>query len=602
MRWQQLTKIGSLIKPKRHESPILGVHFTNTAINVAVLTHHQGRWHLLSAAQSPHDGAISLGQIVDKAKLAGVLAAIFERLATTDVLIVGGIADESVMSQIIWLPENLSDEEIEAQILLDAERYIGQNLAEVCFDFWQLPTPTPTAIHADRADVAIRLTVAYQSAVDDCVEILAMAGAKADAVDVHGDSMARLLSIDKAHNGTAIIHIDLPQIRLMIYHNHEIIYQQLGDVPVADIDTTQADSPAFANFATAQTHLDNLRADNAFAKHDSLDNNDPTAEYQIRFDDTMAPPSSAAIETTSATLGGVHTDCENRWQILSDKIAELIDGYRSYHHEPIAAVWIVGINQADDAGFNTLLNQRLNVPCQFFQPAWLQVANGFDVAKLPVFAGAIALALRTEPATNLLPWRDDRRVQKQAAFRQRCITLLTIALLAVIVIYALIGRQISHQSAINAEIAQRIDNLQARIEQMATWQQQLQQTRQQRQAMAGTSMDSQLLYRWQKLPSLLPQGVSLDSLVQTGDELTWTGMASSTPAVAAFARAVEMSGFYSDVLVVAMQKAQDGRTNFTMSATVLQFDSAQFAEMVAVDTLDAMPAADDTTPQEGGDE
>jgi len=169
---------------------------------------------------------------------------------------------------------------------------------------------------------------------------------------------------------------------------------------------------------------------------------------------------------------------------------------------------------------------------------------------------------------NLLPWRQELRKEQQRQFltiMSLSVVLVIVGILAVHLQYArLIGKQedrnaflTKHIKQVEAEIkeidalAEKKDNLLARMEII----QKLQRNR------------PEMVRLFDELVRVLPEGVHLSALQQTGRGLKMDGIAQSNARVSAFMRNIDDSDWLADprLEIIKVGKSESTR-KFTLNA------------------------------------
>jgi len=143
---------------------------------------------------------------------------------------------------------------------------------------------------------------------------------------------------------------------------------------------------------------------------------------------------------------------------------------------------------------------------------------------------------------NLLPWRTERRKQREREFYMM---LLASAVVGVVALFALIGwmgARIDSQQERNAYLQNEIKSLDKQIEEI----QELDKTKSQlltrKQIIEQLQSNrSQMVHLFDEMVKTIPDGVRLTSLKQAGDILTLEGMAESNARVASYMRNIDNS-------------------------------------------------------------
>ena len=148
---------------------------------------------------------------------------------------------------------------------------------------------------------------------------------------------------------------------------------------------------------------------------------------------------------------------------------------------------------------------------------------------------------------NLLPWRAERRAQRQKEFYG----MLGLAAAAGIVLSFLIwfyyGQQISGQQTRNQFLEQEIVKVKAQNEEIKTLGKQKDRLLARKKVIEQLQSNrSQMVHLFDSLVRTIPDGVSLATIKQEGEILTLEGRAQSNARVSAYMRNLETSGWMTD--------------------------------------------------------
>ncbi|MPW64871.1 pilus assembly protein PilM [Moraxella catarrhalis] len=600
------------------DTPTIGIYFGEKAATAVWLDEHDGRYHWLGSACVLYTDVVVSGKIVDKEKLAQTLRQMMQTLGLSQANAITCVPDDAVMQTLIDLPADLSDEDIEAQILVDAERYIGRNIQDVYFDF-QVLKRSPVATQ-------ITLTVAHQNSIHDCCEVLAMAGIETVAVDVHTPCLARMMAKVTAQV-SALVEITDHDISCYITHHGVLLYQQNepihtltnhGNQPSdeqSELDqfsqfTHDVDTPKnWANQSPLKTNFDDL-TDRLSQTHASIQNDfiQPlqdnfiqkipdiaikvqTDNYHIHFDDWVDDMAADELSFGEASANEPHIKSSDWSELAVDqmttKILSLIKNCQTQTVLPIERLYISGTTWTKASQLAEALQAKLDILCLPMHPKYTvnHAIEDNDMEQAPMLTAAVALALTRSEGINLLPWREERRSQADAKFRQIFVSVVGLTVLVMMLIFGVIYYRLNQQQAINDEIKARISTLDDKIHQMQQLKVQLDTAQKHSEALNALSEDRQVAYRWQQLSNLIPEGVYLDEMSQAADMLSLTGKAVSTQSVSAFAHRLELSGLYTDVLVVSLQQA-DQAMSFTLTATQLPLDAKDMIQPANITNYD----------------
>ncbi|MDR6672567.1 PilN domain-containing protein [Xanthomonas sp. 1678] len=160
---------------------------------------------------------------------------------------------------------------------------------------------------------------------------------------------------------------------------------------------------------------------------------------------------------------------------------------------------------------------------------------------------------------NLLPWRAERRKQREREFY----SMLGFAALAGVLLAALIwfyyDRQITGQNERNAYLQTEIEKVQAQNKEIDKLDEQKRRLLARKRVIEELQAKrSQMVHLFDSLVRTIPDGVVLTAVKQEGDILTLEGRSQSNARVSAYMRNLEGSGWMTNPeLSVIEAKAQD---------------------------------------------
>lgn len=184
------------------------------------------------------------------------------------------------------------------------------------------------------------------------------------------------------------------------------------------------------------------------------------------------------------------------------------------------------------------------------------------------------------PRINLLPWREERRKQRQLQFNIIAGTVAGVGLLTVGALYLLHAHWIDDQNNRNAYLGDQIKLMEDRIAQIKD----LQDTKQR--LLARMQIVQQLqqsrpteVHLFDELVKTLPPGVYLTSVSQRGDSLSIAGKAESSARVSAYLRNLDASQWLGEPNLVVVEKdpVKNGAQQFQLTAKVVD-KAAQAAQ------------------------
>ena len=204
---------------------LVGVDISSTTVKLLELSVKNGRYWVESYAVMP----LPENSVVEKSILnPEAVADALERVVnlanphTTHVAI--AVPTSMVIHKIIEMDADMSDEEREVQIRLDAEQYIPFPLDEVSLDFEVLPDRL-----ANPNRVNVLLVATRTENVDTRVEVLELAGLVAKVADVESYAMERAFSVfadtlPMGANTVGILDIGHTMTTLSVMQKGKIIY------------------------------------------------------------------------------------------------------------------------------------------------------------------------------------------------------------------------------------------------------------------------------------------------------------------------------------------------------------------------------------------
>ncbi|HEX5663427.1 MAG TPA: PilN domain-containing protein, partial [Xanthomonadaceae bacterium] len=141
---------------------------------------------------------------------------------------------------------------------------------------------------------------------------------------------------------------------------------------------------------------------------------------------------------------------------------------------------------------------------------------------------------------NLLPWRAERRKQRQKDF----LTMLGASALGAALVAFLIvnyySRQISGQNERNQYLQQKIAEVQKQIDEIAALDEKKAKLLKRKEIIEELQSDrSQMVHLFDSLVRTIPDGVVLTSVKQEGDKLSLEGRSQSNARVSTYMRSLE---------------------------------------------------------------
>ena len=143
---------------------------------------------------------------------------------------------------------------------------------------------------------------------------------------------------------------------------------------------------------------------------------------------------------------------------------------------------------------------------------------------------------------NLLPWRAERRRQREREFYMMLAASAVAALIAVGAAYGWMNARIDTQNQRNAYLANEIKALDKQIEEINELDKTKSQLLTRKQIIEQLQSNrSQMVHLFDEMVKTIPDGVRLTTMKQAGDVLTLEGVAESNARVASYMRNIDNS-------------------------------------------------------------
>lgn len=211
----------------RKQSAVLGIDISTAAVKLLELSRDGTRYKVESYSVAP----LPQDAVVDKtiANVEVIAEAIKKAVKQSNTKLKNAcvaVAGSSVMTKIIPMPATYSDEDMEQQILVEADQYVPFSLDEVNLDF------EVQGVNEHNPDVMdVLLAASRKENVDDRVEALSLAGLKAKIVDVEAFAMENAFELltHQLPNGVedqtiAIADIGATMATLNVLYNSRTVY------------------------------------------------------------------------------------------------------------------------------------------------------------------------------------------------------------------------------------------------------------------------------------------------------------------------------------------------------------------------------------------
>ncbi|HYE36277.1 pilus assembly protein PilM [Methylocaldum sp.] len=211
----------------RKRPPLLGMDISTAAVKLLELSRNGQRYRVESYAVAP----LPLDAVIDKniAKveiIGNVIKTVIKQSGTRLKHASVAVPSSSVITKVISMPASLSEDELEAQLELEADQYIPYSLDEVSLDF-----EVQGRAEKNPEMVDVLLVASRKENVEDRVAALEMAGLKAEIVDVESYAVENACSLIldqlpeyNPDQAIAVADVGSTMTTLNVIHNRRIIY------------------------------------------------------------------------------------------------------------------------------------------------------------------------------------------------------------------------------------------------------------------------------------------------------------------------------------------------------------------------------------------
>lgn len=171
---------------------------------------------------------------------------------------------------------------------------------------------------------------------------------------------------------------------------------------------------------------------------------------------------------------------------------------------------------------------------------------------------------------NLLPWRAERRKQRQNEFYMMLGAAAALALLLAFGIVKYFDAEIAGQTSRNAYLEQQIAALDAQIKEIEELERTEARLLARKQVIEQLQANrSQMVHLFDELVRTIPEGVKLTSIKQNGATLTLDGVTQSNARVSSYMRNLEASGWMKNPeLSIIEAKGGDRSMPYQFALTV----------------------------------
>ena len=210
---------------KQKKNALLGVDISSTTVKLLELSRSGDRLRVESygVASLPHNAVVEKN-INDPEAVAETIKQVITQSKTKLKHAAVAVAGSAVITKMIVMDKELNDDQMEAQILSEADQYIPYPLDEVAIDF-----EVQGDAEGDDTAVDVLLAACRKENVDLRVDALELADLTANVVDVEAYDMERAYelvvdTIDCAEDTVAVVDIGATMTTLSVLSGGRTIY------------------------------------------------------------------------------------------------------------------------------------------------------------------------------------------------------------------------------------------------------------------------------------------------------------------------------------------------------------------------------------------
>lgn len=215
------------LRPKRQ--PLIGIDITSSAVKLLEIHPYGNKLQVASYGVAPlENGAVADRRIKDYKSVARSIKRVIDRTQPSTTRTAVAVPTAMVITRTLSLPLELSDDEMEGLVMMEADQHIPYPLNEVAIDFQRQPP-----LNADDENQPVLLVACRKEITDQLDYVLEEAGLVPIVTDVESLAMERSLNLvlDKLPNPeenqiVAVVDVGAITTTLNVLRDGEIIYSR----------------------------------------------------------------------------------------------------------------------------------------------------------------------------------------------------------------------------------------------------------------------------------------------------------------------------------------------------------------------------------------
>jgi type IV pilus assembly protein PilM len=211
----------------KKKPPLIGIDISSSSIKVLELSRQGEHYRVERYAVEPlPQNAVVENTIAEVDQVAQTMQRAVKRSGTKCKHVAVAVAGSHVISKIINMPANLSDQDLQTQIEMEADRYVPYPLDEVNMD-WEVLGST----EANAEQVNVLIAACRKEIVDDYLAVTQGAGLTPVVVDIETYAMENAYGLIAQHmpgggmeKTVAVLDIGATTTNINVMHNNRSIY------------------------------------------------------------------------------------------------------------------------------------------------------------------------------------------------------------------------------------------------------------------------------------------------------------------------------------------------------------------------------------------
>jgi type IV pilus assembly protein PilM len=210
----------------RKKPPLVGIDITSTSVKLIELSKSGNRFKVENYSVEPLPAnAVVEKNIADTSAVANSVSKALKRSGAKAKRCAMAVPSSSAISKIISMPSNMSEDDMEGQIQLEADQYIPYSLDEVNLDFEVVGTS-----ESNPNTVDVLIAASRKEIVESRCEVAETTGLEPLIMDI--ESYATENAYGLVHNSTegdsdrvaAVIDIGATMTSISVIHGKQLIY------------------------------------------------------------------------------------------------------------------------------------------------------------------------------------------------------------------------------------------------------------------------------------------------------------------------------------------------------------------------------------------